>query len=104
MNAAVAKTDMKALIIRGKFTGLELEVSQWCNDWFMLDPNEDMPEADQMKIAHTPFSPTQLAFTVMDWIKLRDHKNNGMLFEWFEKHELGGKLGAYEYTFKKYKR
>lgn len=94
---------MKALITRGKFTGKEVEVSQWCNDWFMLDPrkNEDLTEDQKAEIHRNPFSPTSLAFNMKDWNTIVVHKNNGTLFDQFEKREMDGRLGAYEYTFKK---
>lgn len=94
---------MKTLVIRGKYTGLELEVAQWCNDWFMCEPPDDASEKDFDAISRTPFSPTQLAFNITDWNKIVSHKNNGVLFDEFEKHELNGKLGAFEYTFKRKK-
>lgn len=75
---------MKALILRGKFKGKTAEVSQWCNDWFMLDPRgSHFSEAQEIEVATKPFSPSSLAFTYTDYREIYTHKNNGMLFSWF---------------------
>ncbi len=96
---------MKALILKGKYTGKEVEVSQWCNDWFTLDPekNEDLTENQKLEIMRKPFSPSSLAFTYHDFLTIRQHTNNGMLFVWFEQKECFGVFGSYEMTFKKRK-
>lgn len=94
---------MKALILRGKFAGKEVEVSQWCNDWFMLDPskNEDLTKEERAEIHRKPFSPTSLAFDVLGFGEIKKHKNNGTLFNEFEVRDMGGALGNYELSFKK---
>lgn len=94
---------MKALILRGKYAGHEVEVEQWCNDWFMvraLDDDKELTEADRRAIAVKPFSPTALVFKHTDMLDIKLHKNNGMLFGWFETKPIAN-LGAYEVTFKK---
>lgn len=68
---------MRALVLRGKHKGKTYVVSQWCNDWFMLD-------AEDMEIARSPFSPSSLAFTMNDMLEIAAHKNNGTLFEEYE--------------------
>lgn len=82
---------MKALVIRGKDIGKEVEISQWCNDWFSI--------MNSNKI----FSPTSLAFTFQDFQFIKNHNNNGVLFKEFEPRELKGKFGAFEMTFAKRK-
>jgi len=93
---------MKALVIRGKYAGREIEVSQWCNDWFTLDPRNDetLTDAQHREIMVKPFSPTQLAFTHTDFLEIERHKNNGVLFDEFEKKRVEN-LGNYEWTFKR---
>ncbi|HEB13550.1 MAG TPA: hypothetical protein ENI13_01065 [candidate division CPR3 bacterium] len=86
---------MKAIIRRGKHKGREVEISQWCNDWFTVNTGDPM-------IDRKPFSPTSLAFNVQGLDKIREHKNNGMLFNWFEIVDIRG-FGEYFFSFKKRK-
>lgn len=79
---------MKALKLRGKNRGQEVEISQWCNDWFSL-MNGDI------------VSPSALAFKLKDFKIICDHKNNGMLFRWFEPAVSPAWCGNFIYTFKK---
>ena len=96
---------MKALILRGKYTGKEIEISQWCNNWFTLDPqkNEDLTEAQKRDIIRSPFNPTSLAFKHDTFQVIREHKNNGKLFVDFEPREMKGVFGEYEWSFNKKK-
>lgn len=92
---------MKALILRGKHKGRLEEVSQWCNDWFTLN-------SDNRDICVQPFLPSSLAFTITGLFEIQDHKNNGMLFAWFEPMTMAkphGVEGAenYRWTFKRRK-
>lgn len=64
-----------AVIRRGKREGEEIEVSQWCNDWFSL--------ADGSIV-----SPVMLVFTNAGMDLIRSHNNNGMLFGWFETRSI----------------
>lgn len=68
---------MRALILKGKYKNTICEVSQWCNDWFMLN-------SETVDIARKPFSPSSLGFTVEDYQEIKKHKNNGTLFSEFE--------------------
>lgn len=102
---------MRAVITRGKYKGFVCEVSQWCNDWFTLDPrdNPELSEEAKMEIMRKPFSPSSLAFTYAGLQEIRSHKNNGMLFAWFEPTmtkviNTGDSTGtAYMWSFKKRK-
>lgn len=62
---------MKALIVRGKEKGKEVDVSQWANDWFSLDGYID------------PFSPEDIALTKEGMQKVVDDKRKGQLLNWF---------------------
>jgi len=86
---------MRALVLRGKNKG-EVEISQWCNDWFSTMDG---------KI----YSPAALAFTEKDFIEICQHNNNGQMFNWYEPKDLkesilvphkGGEV-EYTITFKK---
>lgn len=79
---------MRALILKGRGMGREVEVSQWCNDWFTLEGYVQ------------PFSPTSLAFTPLGMKEIKEHKNNGMLFVEFEWVLIKGK-DIYCLTFKR---
>lgn len=96
---------MKALILRGKYKGTVCEVSQWCNDWFTLDPrnNRELKGFQRIEIMRKPFSPAALAFTWEDFNTIKTHKDNGILFGIFEERKYDGKFGAYEVGFKKRK-
>lgn len=90
------KIKLQAIILRGKHKGEVFEVSQWCNDWFMLE--SDIPE-----VARKVFSPTVLGFNEETFQYIKNHENNGMLFEWFAAvsiHTLKG-VGDFVYTFKR---
>lgn len=82
---------MKALILKGQFAGKEAEISQWCNDWFTLQ-----------EYTHQPLSPSSLAFTSRGMKIIREHKNNGVLFEEFEVVGAPKPIHKqYRYTFRK---
>jgi hypothetical protein len=81
---------MKALVTKGKYKGQTFEVSQWCNDWVSLENGQVV-------------SPTQLAFKAKDFRVIREHKNNGLLFGWFEVKLSPSWCESYIYTFKKRK-
>ena len=91
---------MKAIITKGKYKGECYEVSQWCNDWFTLNSNN-------IKIATKPFSPSSLLFNLSAIHEIKQHKNNGMLFGWYEvrptKTMFDKEGNAYSWTFKKLK-
>lgn len=74
---------MNALILRGKYRGQTAQVSQWCNDWFMLEHKDN-------HIRQEIFRPAQLAFTEEGMDEIEAHNNNGMLFEWYEVCEVKG--------------
>lgn len=102
---------MRAVITKGKYKGLVCEVSQWCNDWFTLDPrdNPEISGLNKIAIMHKPFSPSSLGFTYQGIQEIQEHKNNGMLFAWYTidvmKKPWSGKTGVqYSWTFKKRKR
>lgn len=102
---------MRAVITRGKYKGYVCEVSQWCNDWFTLDPrdNKKLSDEQRMDIMRKPFSLSSLAFTYADIREIKEHKNNGMLFAWFQVTMLLGrgfvsdKGAMYGWTFKRRK-
>lgn len=90
---------MNAYINIGKLPGDNniAEVVQWCNDWFMLE------NADPY-ISQKTWSPTQLLFTHEGMTKIVSHKNNGMLFMWFEAIRVSPRVVGTEvftYTFVK---
>jgi hypothetical protein len=62
---------MKALILRGKHKGEEVEIGQWANDWFTLSTGN-------VEIDRKPMSPTSLAFTYESIRKIRKAKGIGM--------------------------
>lgn len=83
---------MKAVIRRGKQKGQVVTVSQWCNDWFSIE--------ESAKI----FSPNGLAFDLGGIGQIKDHKNNGVLFERYDMTILGDPiLEPYHYSFKRKK-
>lgn len=92
---------MKALVLALPYRGKEVEVLQWCNDWFMVDGRNipGLSEAQQKDLSRRPLSPTALAFTHQDFRTIQKHDKNGQLFVWFAPRELRGVLGAYEMTF-----
>ena len=100
------------MIKRGKYEGLVLEVSQWCNDWFMLDPREDtnLKDKDILSIMVKPFSPSSLLFTEEGMQEILRHKNNGMLLNLFKPNFNKGKfvfvqgIGLFGRSFEKIKR
>lgn len=83
------KTDIQALILRGKNKGKVVKVSQWCNDWFTIMDSGDI------------YSPTSLAFVRKDMKRIKEHNNNGMLFRWYHE-EFNHDLALW--IFKKYGR
>jgi hypothetical protein len=66
---------MKALVLRGRGQDSEVEISQWCNDWFSTTDGRI-------------YSPASLAFTNADFNEIAAHKNNGMLFELYRPYDL----------------
>ena len=87
---------MKAVIRKGKLRGREVEISQWCNDWFTLDTGDPM-------IDRKPMSPSALAFTPDGILEIFAHKNNGMLLHWFEPTDNVAGFGKYFCSFKRRK-
>lgn len=102
---------MKAMIKRGKYAGLILEVRQWCNDWFTLEPGEDtnLSETERIKIMTKPFSPSSLFFTSKGMQEILENKNNGMLLAWFKPNFNKGRFilvqgeGLFSNSFEKIK-
>lgn len=86
---------MKALVLRGKQKGKEFEVSQWCNNWFTLN-------SDLIEVATKPFNPSSLAFTAEGIETVKNHHNNGVLFEEYEVVPSKAKK-PYGFTFRKIK-
>lgn len=72
-----------ATILRGKNKGKEVELCQWCNDWFIIDDGKVM-------------RPTSLKLTTEEIMKVLSHNNNGIMFNLFELKDDG--------TFRKRKR
>ena len=85
---------MKALVVKGKHKGKEIEISQWCNDWFTSNTGD-------WEIDRKPFSPTMLAFTMDDLEVIQNH-NPGIMFRLFavKIKNFGGK---YMWTFRRRK-
>ena len=88
--------NIKAIIRKGKFKGKEVEISQWCNDWFMV-------RTGNIEIDRKPFSPSALAFEPQGMEKILKHKNNGMFLAWFEPTDNVGGFGKYFMSFKRKK-
>jgi len=65
-----------ATILRGKNKGMEDQLHQWCNDWFMLK---------ECGIV----SPTSIRLTSSEVKKVREHSNNGFLLKAFELRDDG---------------
>jgi hypothetical protein len=78
---------MKALITKGKGHGKIVEVLQWCNDWFSIEPGGIV-------------SPEKLAFTPNDMKIILTHNNNGTLFMEY-KMISSQNTGEYMFTFKR---
>ena len=81
---------MKAVIRKGKNKGQEVEISQWCNDWFSTTDGRIL-------------SPTNLAFTPEDIQEIAKDKGSGMMFGWFETTDNIAGFGKYFCGFKKRK-
>lgn len=79
---------MKAIIRRGKRIGEEVEIDQWCNDWFTSSDG-------------SVFGPSSLAFDDKILIEIRE-KNCGVLLE---EYEIVNNInrGEYHYSFKRKK-
>lgn len=69
-----------AVVRRGKRAGQEIEVGQYCNDWFA--------EANTNAI----FKPNALAFSAHGTEQIEKHKGNGILFDLFAFHRINGNL------------
>ena len=65
-----------ATILRGKRRGEEAKIIQWCNDWIMIEPA-------------TIVSPTSLRLDAKEVMDVRNHKNNGIMFNLFELNDDG---------------
>lgn len=77
---------MIAIVRKGKLSGEEVEVLQWCNDWFLTATSEGPKN----------YAPSSLIFTPEDYGEILKHENNGKIFEWFE-----GKVLYYERGYNK---
>jgi hypothetical protein len=82
---------MRALITKGKNRGNEVEIIQWCNDWFSVEDEKGI------------YGPLSLAFTVDGYKEISNHKNNGMLFFSYQWALTPPDYGKYVYTFKRNK-
>lgn len=58
-------------IIKGRDKGKEVEISQWCNNWF---------SGKNGKI----YSPTQIQLTLDEMSDVLTHNNNGYMFAVYE--------------------
>lgn len=84
---------MKAIVRKGREKGRLVMVVQWCNDWFMIDIDTGITKI---------VSPSSLLFTHEDYLTITKHKNNGMLFSWYESVvDSRNKYDLYFITFKK---
>lgn len=83
------------MVLKGKHKSRVVKISQWSNDWFTTDTGEPMDRQ--------PFSPTALAFKSKDFKIIREHKNNGMMFAWFEPKVAPAWTGDFIFTFQKRK-
>lgn len=83
---------MIALIIKGKNKGKKVNISQWCNDWFLTMSSEIL-------------SPSALAFKTSDAQTIITHQNNGMLLKLFNFKVIPPekRIGKFNYTFIKIK-
>lgn len=88
---------MKAIIRKGKHKGLEVEISQWCNDWFTIEHPDIEPK-------YSVKSPDALLFTPAGWEQIKTHKNNGILFNLYEPcTRTKDAIGVYFISFRKRK-
>ena len=83
---------MKALILKGKCKGLELEVSQWCNDWFTVIHQKQLV-----------MSPSSLALTSRGMSSIRADAGSGSLFDEYEVVAAPKGSDKYRYTFRRKK-
>ncbi len=83
---------MKAVITRGKNKGLEVKISQWCNDWFTVNTGTILD--------CRPLSPSSLAFTEEGAEEISNNDNNGTLFEEFKIVPISG-FGKYIFSFRR---
>lgn len=56
-----------ATILRGKDKGKTVKISQWCNDWVTLDPDNKV------------VSPTSLQYTIEELQEIVEDKSNGFM-------------------------
>ena len=83
---------MKAIITRGKNKGVEVEISQWCNDWFTVNTGTNLD--------CRPLSLSSLAFTLKGAEEITNNDDNGTLFEEFKIVPISG-FGKYKFSFRK---
>jgi hypothetical protein len=82
---------MIARLTKGKNKFKEVEVCQWCNDWFSIEVD------GRPKIV----SPTALSFRSEDMFLIQNHNNNGSLFSEYKSVLSKAEFTEYLYTFKK---
>lgn len=80
--------EIKAFALKGKDGGKIVEVSQWCNDWFMLGNGRIV-------------SPTALAFTPLTMSFISKHLGNGTLFREYQITDAPKRAKEYSITFKR---
>ena len=61
-----------ATILKGKRKGQKVKLHQWCNDWFSTDDGAIL-------------SPTNLELTDQEYFLVMSQKNNGIMFDLFER-------------------
>lgn len=69
-----------ATILKGKNKDKEVRLVQWCNDWFMVEGEG---------IYAYIITPTSIKLSPEETELVKNHKNNGLLFNWFELREDG---------------
>ena len=94
---------MKAILLTSNHAGKMVDIQQWCNDWFSIDGD----------FGSKIVSPSSLLFTGDTAKIIIDHKNNGMLFNWYriivvkprkwKNIDEDGRLEFFCYSFEKIK-
>ena len=60
-----------ATLLRGKLKGQEVELCQWCNDWFSVSMPDGKPKI---------LRPDQLQFTKEEMLEIKSSKGIGTMF------------------------
>ena len=69
-------SELKAMVVRGHLRTKVVKVSQFCNDWFMLDTGNP-------KLDCKPVSPSSLAFTPLG-MSIIIKNNPGIMFKLYK--------------------